>query len=89
MNAIDIEVMTQHYMGLLRVVPVYEDNSLFSVYLQQQLLGRAQPVKVAQELKWYSHEITDKELLEQVGEWIAYHYPLSEKSFKGVYSSRF
>lgn len=85
MNAIEIEVMTQHYMGPLLIEPVYEDFSLFSVYMKEALLGRAQPVKKEDEVHWYSHEINDKELLSQVGEWIEHHYPLSEKSFKKIY----
>lgn len=85
MSAIEIEVMSQHYMGSLTVEPVYEDNSLFSVYMKDELLGRTQPVKVKNELRWYSHEINDKELLDQIGEWIAHHFTLTSSSFKPVY----
>lgn len=86
MNAIEIEVMSQHYIGPLLVKPVYEDFSLFSVYLKEELLGRAQPVKKQDAVLWYSHEINDKELLDQIGEWIEHHYPLSDKSFKTIYN---
>lgn len=85
MNAIKIEVMSQHYMGPLTVEPVYDDNSLFSVYLDEELLGHAQPVKKQDQVLWYSHQINDKELLEQIGEWIAHLFPLTDKSFKQVY----
>ena len=85
MNAIKIEVMSQHYMGPLTVEPVYKDNSLFSVYLNEELLGRAQPVKKQDKIQWYSHQIKDKELLEQIGEWIEHLFPLTDKSFKPVY----
>lgn len=89
MKAIEIEVMSQHYMGLLTVEPVYEDYSLFSVYLKKNLLGRLQPVKKQDLIAWYSHEMTDRELIAQIGEWIEYHYPLTEKSFKKIYQFRF
>lgn len=85
MNAIKIEVMSQHYMGPLTVEPVYKDNSLFSVYLEQELIGRVQPVKKTGQLLWYSHQIKDKELLEQIGEWIEHLFPLTDQSFKPVY----
>ena len=86
MNAIEIEVMSQHYIGTLLVKPIYEDFSLFSVYHKEELLGRAQPVKKQDTVLWYSHEINDKELLNQIGEWIEHHFPLSEKSFKKIYN---
>jgi len=86
MNAIEIEVMSQHYIGLLLVKPVYEDYSLFSVYIKDEFLGRAQPVKKQGIVLWYSHEITDKELLSQIGEWIEHHYTLSDNSFKKIYN---
>ena len=72
-------------MGPLTVQPVYEDYSLFSVFLKDELLGRAQPVKKQDQVLWYSHQIKDKELLEQVGEWIEHHFPLTAGSFKPVY----
>lgn len=89
MKAIEIEVMSQHYMGLLTVEPVYEDYSLFSVYLKKSLLGRLQPIKQQDLISWYSHEMTDRELITQIGEWIEYHYPLTEKSFKKIYQFKF
>jgi hypothetical protein len=85
MNAIIIEVITQHYIGQLSIEPVYEDYSLFSVYHKTELLGRVQPVKKEDQVVWYSHQINDKELLEQVGEWIEHHFPLTGNSFKPVY----
>lgn len=89
MKAIEIEVMSQHYMGLLTVEPVYEDYSLFSVYLKKNLLGRLQPIRKQDLISWYSHELTDRELITQIGEWIEYHYPLTEKSFKKIYQFKF
>lgn len=85
MNAVEIEVMSQNYIGPLTVKPLYNDYSLFSVYMKGELLGRAQPVKKLDEVCWYSHEINDKELLEQIGEWIEHHFHLTDDSFKPVY----
>jgi len=85
MNAIEIEVMSQHYMGKLIVKPIYKDNSLFSVYLKEEMIGRVQPVQKNNEICWYSHEINDKELLDQIGEWIAHHFHLTSSSFKKIY----
>ena len=85
MSAIEIEVMSHHYAGPLLVEPHGENNSQFLVYLNKQLLGRVQPLRVNDEVRWYSHEITDKELLNEVGDWIEYHYPLSDQSFKAIY----
>ena len=85
MNTIEIEVMSQHYVGPLLVEPVKEDYSQFSVYLNNEFLGRAQPVRKLNEVLWYSHEITDKEMLRQIGEWIAFYYPLTPQSFKPIY----
>jgi hypothetical protein len=89
MKTIEIEVMCQHYMGALLIEPVYEDFSLFSVYHKHEFLGHIQPVKKLYTVKWYSHEITDKELVAQAGEWAAYHFPLTEKSFKRIYEFSF
>jgi hypothetical protein len=89
MKTIEIEVMCQHYMGALQIEPVYEDFSLFSVYHQHEFLGHIQPVKKQDTVKWYSHEITDKELVAQAGEWAAYHFPLTDKSFKRIYEFKF
>ncbi len=77
--------MSRHYVGPLLVEPTKEDYSQFSVYLNHEFLGRAQPVKKENEVLWYSHEITDKELLRQIGEWIVFHYPLTPQSFKPIY----
>lgn len=85
MSAIEIEVMSQHYVGPLLVKPFGESNSQFLVYLQHELLGRVHPLRVNEQIHWYSHEITDKELVNQIGEWIEYHYPLSTISFQPVY----
>lgn len=85
MNAIKIEVMSQHYIGPLTIESVYNDNSLFCIYLNNELLGRAQPVKKQDKVMWYSHQINDKELLAQIGDWIEHHFPLTDKSFKSVY----
>jgi hypothetical protein len=89
MKAIEIEVMSRHYTGPLMVEPVYEDYSLFSVYLKNELIGRLQPIKKQDLIIWYSHELTDKELIDQIGEWIGYHFPLTERSFKTIYQFKF
>lgn len=89
MKTVEIEVMTQHYMGALVVEPVAEDYSLFSVYLNNDLLGRVQPVHKNNNVVWHSKQITDKELLNQVGEWIEHHYHLSQISFQSIYEYRF
>jgi len=89
MKTIEIDVMCQHYMGALQIEPVYEDHSLFSVYLKHEFLGHIQPVKKQDSVKWYSHEITDRELVAQAGEWAAHYFPLTEKSFKPVYEFKF
>jgi len=86
MEPIEIEVMSLHYTGTLSVVPVKEDNSVFAVYINGEPLGTAHPVKVRAEVRWYSHQIKDKELLNQIGEWIEFHFPLTEDSFKNVYT---
>jgi len=86
---IEIEVMCQHYIGTLQIEPVYDDHSLFSVYLKHEFLGYIQPVKSQDTVRWYSHEITDKEMVSQVGEWAEYHFPLTEKSFKAIYNFKF
>jgi len=85
MKAIEIEVMSLHYVGPLLVEPAKEDYSQFSVYLNNEFLGRTQPVKKENEILWYSHEITDKELLRQIGDWISFYYPLTFRSFKPIY----
>jgi len=89
MKAIEIEVMCQHYMGALQIEPVYEDLSLFSVYHKHEFLGHIQPVKSKDGVEWYSHEITDRELVAQAGEWAAFHFPLTDKSFKRIYEFKF
>jgi hypothetical protein len=89
MKAIEIEVMCQHYMGTLQIEPVYEDHSLFSVYLKHEFLGHIQPVKKQDAVQWYSHEITDIELVNQAGDWAEYHFPLTEQSFKPIYDFKF
>lgn len=85
MDAIEIEVMSQHYAGPLVVQPIGKTNSQFLVYLNQQLLGRIQPVRVNDQTHWYSHEITDKELVNDIGEWIAYTFPLTATSFQPIF----
>lgn len=89
MKTIEIEVMCQHYMGTLLIEPVYEDFSLFSVYHKHEFLGHIQPVKTKNAVEWYSHEITDRELVTQAGEWAAFHFPLTDKSFKRIYDFKF
>jgi len=89
MKAIEIEVMCQHYVGALLLEPVYEDHSLFSVYHKHEFIGYLQPVKNGNSVDWYSHEITDRELLGQAGEWAAYHFPLTDQSFKRIYDFKF
>jgi hypothetical protein len=89
MRTKEIEVMCQHYMGILLIEPVYEDNSLFSVYHKHEFLGHIQPVRKQDGVEWYSHEITDRELVAQAGEWAAYHFPLTDKSFKRIYDFKF
>jgi len=89
MKAVKIEVMTVHYMGPLVVEQVAEDNSLFSVYMEGSLLGRVQPVQKINNILWYSKQITDKDLLGQIGEWIEHHFPLTQLSFQRMYEYRF
>jgi hypothetical protein len=88
MRAIEIEVMSKHYTGQLLIESADKDNSLFVIYLGENILGKAQPVRIQNDTRWYSHEITDKELLDQIGEWIEFHYSLTEKSFKPIYGFR-
>lgn len=89
METIEIEVMCQHYMGTLHLQPVYEDYSLFSVYHKLEFLGHIQFVRKQDSVEWYSHEITDRELVAQAGEWAAYYFPFRERSFKPVNQFRF
>jgi len=89
MKKIEIEVMCQHFMGKLLIEPVYEDYSLFSVYHKHEFLGHIQPVKKAEVVEWYSHEITDRELLSQAGDWAAHYFPLTQKSFRPIYEFHF
>jgi len=89
MKAIEIEVMCQHYIGKLEIEPVYEDHSLFTVYLKHAFLGHIQPVRKNGEIKWYSHEIKDEELLSQIGDWAEHHFEISGKSFKPIYDFKF
>lgn len=89
MKTIEIEVVSQHYIGPLAVKPVKEDYSLFSVYLKDQFLGRMQPIKKQDLIVWYSSEITDRELVDQIGEWIEASYPLNDQSFKKTYRFKF
>lgn len=81
-NTVEIEVMSQHYMGSLLIEPASANHSMFAVFLGGKLLGRVQPFKRQQETLWYSHEITDNELLNQIGEWISHHYILTDRSIK-------
>jgi len=76
MNAIEVEVISQHYIGTIRIEPVKKNPSLFYIHLDQGYLGRAQAFKNHGQIMWYSHEITDKELLTQIGEWIEYSFPV-------------
>jgi len=75
MNSFEIEVMSQHYMGSLSVESVSSNHSLFAVYLQREIIGLIKPIRNPQSAGWYSHEITDNELLKQIGDWIDYYYP--------------
>jgi len=75
MNSFEIEVMSQHYMGSLSIVSVSSDHTLFAVYLQGEILGLVKPIRSYPSIGWYSHEITDNELLKQIGDWIDYYYP--------------
>jgi len=89
MNTIEIEVTTINYMGKLTVEPLKNDFSLFAIYLDSQVLGTVHPIKKNHQTIWYSHQITDKELLEQIGEWIDFHYVLIPESFKEIYKFGF
>jgi len=80
MKSIEVEVMSQHYVGKVKIEPVGTDCSLFKIFLKEEFLGRAQPFNKQGDILWYSPEITDKELLLQIGEWIEFHYPLAGKS---------
>jgi len=75
MNSFEIEVMSQHYMGSLSVESVSSDHKLFAVYLHREIIGLVKPIKNPRSTGWYSHEITDNELLKQIGDWIDYYYP--------------
>ena len=86
MEIIEIEVTSLHYTGKLQIESVDKNYSLFSVYLNDEFLGHIQPVKIKEDIQWYCHEITDKELLAQIGEWAEFHFPLTEKSFKSIFN---
>ena len=76
MNQIRIDVISQNYIGLLEIEATFKDLSLFTVYINETILGHAKPMKNMGEIKWYSYQIRDKELLGQIGDWIEYLYPL-------------
>jgi hypothetical protein len=84
MNEIEIEVVSQHYIGKLLIKPMFENHSLFSVYIGRELLGRMKPIKKQLEILWYSPEINDHELRDQIGEWIEHSYTLTDESFKNI-----
>ena len=75
MNSFEIEVMSQHYMGSLSIESVSSDHTLFAVYLQGEILGLVKPIRNQHSAGWYSYEITDNELLKQIGDWIDFYYP--------------
>ncbi|WP_158799228.1 hypothetical protein [Pedobacter sp. L105] len=89
MNTLEIEVMTLNYMGKLTVEPLNNEFSIFAVYLDRQLLGLVHPAKKQHQTAWYSQQITDKELLEQIGNWLEFHFVLGPESFKTIYSFSF
>ena len=77
MDQMRIDVMTQNYNGSLIIEAVKKDLSLFSIYREKTLIGHLQPLKTHSTIHWYSYNINDKELLEQIGEWIEYLYVLN------------
>jgi len=77
MKTMKIDVISQNYIGTLEIEVNKEDFSLFSVYTKNHLLGHAHPIRANNVIRWYSPEISDKELLEQIGEWIEYLYLLN------------
>ena len=74
MESIEIEVMTQHYIGFLSVEPIDHKKSVFKVSVNNNIIGRVQHIRKHNDIIWYSHEITDKELVEQIGEWLNHHF---------------
>jgi hypothetical protein len=70
----EVEVMTRHYMGRLLIEQAEKKQNLFYVSADNGFVGRVRLLRKQDHLKWFSPDITDKELLEQIGEWIEYTY---------------
>lgn len=73
---IEVEVMCLHYIGTLQIEPLNKEFSLFSIYIDRRFIGHIQSVQCEGETRWYSHQITDKELVSQAGEWAAHYFPI-------------
>jgi len=83
MKAIQIEIVSPHFIGRLAIEPAEADHSLFFVYRDKVFIGHVQPIKTDQGgVVWYSKEITDKELLADIGDWILFHFPVSSDSLR-------
>jgi len=76
MKSIEVEVMTQHYMGSVRIERKEENDLLFYIYIKNGFLGRLLSIINHKKRLWYSPEINDKELKLQIGEWIEHSYTL-------------
>lgn len=74
-GALEIEVMTQHYMGPLWIVAADKIAEGYAVYLDNQLTGTVFSKKVNNKIHWHSYQINDRELLAQIGEWIVSLFP--------------
>lgn len=65
-----IEVTTQNYIGPLWITPVKKYDMTFLVYLQGTLLGMVNLKKIGGQMKAYSYQLSDKEMIEQIEECI-------------------
>ena len=70
----EVEVMSQHYMGPLWIEQAQNNHMLFYVYINNGFLGRIFSFNRRECRNWYSPDITDKELILQINEWIEYLY---------------
>jgi hypothetical protein len=76
MDRIEAEVISQHYAGPIQIEPAGQNDHLFYVHTTHSYLGRLCPFHNKKQIVWYSPDITDKELLCQIGEWIECSYKI-------------
>ena len=76
MKRTEAQVLSNNHIGQVFIDQSDQNKKLFYISIEKGFLGRVIELTNHKQHQWYSPDITDKELVSQIGEWIQYNYSI-------------